>query len=164
MYLSDLVDKLLVTTTEEVVGRLHDVVAHVGDAPLPSVTGLLIRQKRDELFLCMRDVDHLGRNGALTAQPALTVFRRRVGDVLLAREVRDTRVLDRRGPRLVRVNDVLLEETLDGWRVSAVAFGTRALLRRILPRPGYRHVDTTRLLPWGDLELLTSEMSRGRHS
>ena len=44
--------------------------------------------------------------------------------------------IDLRGPRLVRVNDLLLDMDEDGWHCRGVDLGHRALLHRFLPQTG----------------------------
>jgi hypothetical protein len=87
--------------------------------------------------------------------PTLSRFVRRADDMLLGREIVDHEVIDLRVPRVVRVNDVLLDVSPAGWQVAGVDIGVPALLRRLLPRPLRRDIDTAaHLLRWDDLDLL----------
>jgi hypothetical protein len=47
--------------------------------------------------------------------PTLSPFVRRADDMLLGREILDREVIDLRVPRVVRVNDVLLEASPARW-------------------------------------------------
>src|SRR5438874_604558 len=60
-------------------------------------------------------------------------FQRREGELLLVKDVLDRQVIDVRGTRVVRVNDLYLSQGPEGYRVVALDTGGRAILRRILP-------------------------------
>jgi sporulation protein YlmC with PRC-barrel domain len=154
---SDLQGRTVMDTRARTVGYLCDIVARLrGDRP-PAITGLLVQRGRYEFFLPMDDVGHLAsrttRLVLVAQEPKLGLYRRHVRDILLVREVMDRQVIDLRVTRPVRVNDLLIAESNNGWEVAGVALGVGALVRRRLPRALRRDV-RVRLLRWTDLELL----------
>lgn len=162
MYLSRLLGVALFGSAGTRVGRFHDLVARLTQADTPIVTGGLVRRGRAELFLPVEQLSRLIPSGAhlSTVQPNLTPFARRAGEVLLGRDVMDSQVIDLRAPRIVRVNDVLIEQEGDEWRVTGVDIGMGALLRRLLPR-AVRPRLAARQLAWNELELFAGDVPGG---
>ncbi len=164
MYLSDLLGRTLDDPRGQRVGRLRDVVARVeGDGP-PTVIGLLVARRGQDVFLPLAAVARLGPPPILRAggrPDRLEAYARRPAEILLGRDVMDGQVIDLRRPRVVRVNDVALGESTGVWRLAGVDTGPHALLRRLLPRALRPRDDRARLLPWAHLELLASEVPGG---
>jgi len=164
VYLSDLVGRPLLDSGGTRVGRVRDAVARLQGALPPPLVGLLVRQGRRDLFLPWSHVARLDAHGAALAasRPGLDPFARRLGEILLGRDLMDSQVIDLRGPHVSRVNDVLLDHDAAGfWQVSGVQTGLRALARRILSPAVVAAPAQTRLLRWADLELLAGEIPAG---
>jgi len=108
-------------------------------------------------------VETLDARAVVVASPAppLAPFERRPREVLLGRDVMDSQVISLAEPRVVRVNDVVLAGDGAAWEVSGVDIGARALLRRVLPRALRPHGGRTRMIPWVQVELLSSEVPGG---
>jgi CBS domain-containing protein/sporulation protein YlmC with PRC-barrel domain len=133
-YLSDLMRINVLDRDGEVVGRVRDVAIRFGDV-FPLVTQLVIRRRgRRESFVLpwsavrsvsAESVTLLHRVGEL--QPA------EVGpdDVLLSASILDRQIVDIKGRRVVRVNDLKLGSVQGQVRLVAVGVGTRSLLRRL---------------------------------
>jgi len=136
VYVADLLGRALVDSYARPLGRLADLVAAPVGADPPLVRGLLVRRRRDTVFLPIDAVALLdtprSRVIAVAAPAALRPIERG-GDVLLGREVPGRRMLDRRGQRVVRAHDVALDEDTGWWEVAGVDTGARAALRRLLP-------------------------------
>ena len=163
-YLSAVLGSPLAAADGTRVGRVHDLVARVsGDAPAV-VVGLLVRHKSDDLFYPNDCLARLEAGGAaLTPQcPPPSPYRRRENEVLAGRDIMDSQVIDLRVPRVVRVNDVLLERAGDGWRITGVDIGVRSLLRRLLPGRSHLHSAAAHTLRWAEVELIASEIPDGR--
>jgi len=165
VYVSDLLGRTLVDPYARPVGRLDDLVAAPVGADPPVVRGLLVRRRRDTVFLPIDAVAlldaPLSRVIAVAAPAALRPIARR-GDVLLGREVLGRRIIDRRGPRVVRAHDVALDEDTGWWEVAGVDTGAWAALRRLLPdalRPRACAGDCLR--PWADLAVLPPSHTAG---
>jgi sporulation protein YlmC with PRC-barrel domain len=146
------------------VGRLEDVSV-ILDRQHPVVHRLVVRgARRRRLLLPWAQVAELTGGTVRLAVEGATlpapVERRDLvlepGELLLARDVMDTQVVDLQGRRLVRVADVLLVRLPTGeWEVAAVDVGTGALLRRMgLPRLGERLAPV--VVDWADLHLTSS--------
>ncbi len=135
--LSELVGRPVVTATGRPVGHVADLVVAMG-ADRPEVERLLVRSSRATGGLTSwEDVavlgpDHVVLSGDAAPTP-VDPARPPLGgpEVLLARDVLDTQVVDLRGHRLSRVSEVLLQQTHDALEVAAVDLGIGGVLRRI---------------------------------
>ncbi len=160
VYLSDLRRRTLSDPWGRPIGRLDDLIARGGGDEPPVLVGVRARRGRAEIIL---PVDAVALHDAPVPRliPVDTIVaqgsvQRGAGDLLLGRDVLDRQVIDLRGRRVVRADDVLLAENTGWWRVTGVTTGPRAVLRRLLPwrlRPHTAGTDAC-LLAWADLALL----------
>lgn len=148
----------VVTGSGERLGELADLTVPIGPGA-PDVRHLLVRSGHAKgCLVAWRDVAALREDGIVLREGAAT---RAVNpsqpplesqEVLLARDVMDTQVVDLRGLHLSRVSDVLLEPGPHALQVAAVDLGSAGLLRRVGPRwlPAGR---PTVVVAWPDLHL-----------
>jgi magnesium transporter len=151
--LSELLDKPIRDPQGEEVARLHDLVVRslpsdgngAGSPPAqsgtavdtyPPVIGLVARMNARhgsrDVFVPWEKVEHMGTDGAKLATPALNLerFARREGELVLREGLFDRQVVDVEDRRVVRINDLDVQERDGTWRLVAVDVSTRALLRR----------------------------------
>jgi sporulation protein YlmC with PRC-barrel domain len=130
----------VLTTTGSPLGRVADFTVRL-DSPHPLVHRLLVRRDRRRTCLvswATAVVSELDEGPVRVLVEGAAIEIRPEGlfpdELLLARDVLDTQVVDLRGHRFSRVSDVLLLR-LPGGRLelAAVDVGFRALLRRIGP-------------------------------
>ena len=137
------------------VGRLSDVCADILDG---RVTGLLVRAGRRESFVPTHDVLSLGDGSASVSHfdPGREFCRGRA-EVRLAHELLDREMIDRTGPRIIRVNDIAIGVSSEILCAVGVDASSRALLRRLAPRwvAGCR---ADALVEWWNLEPLAAEL------
>jgi sporulation protein YlmC with PRC-barrel domain len=153
LLLSRLIGQQVSTPDGRAVGRLADLIVRLDGVQL--VERLLIRLPDRTLAPVAWDAVrqfHPGRV-VVTAVPggALSLS---ADEILLARDVLDTQIVDVVGQRLARVADVLLGRTRDGrLELCGVDVGFTGVLRRL----GLRRVPASEdFVAWGDLHL-TSE-------
>ncbi len=157
MLLSRLTGQQVSTPDGRVVGRLADLTVRLDGVQL--VQRLLVRLPDRSLAMVGWDAVsefHPGRvvvtaapGGSHDGPPPLAD-----DEILLARDVLDTQIVDVVGQRLARVADVLLARTHDGrLELCGVDVGFTGVLRRL----GLRRVPPSQdIVAWGDLHL-TSE-------
>lgn len=149
-----------------VIGRLADLTADLVEESGPAlVDRIVVRQgRRSYLLLPWATVANLGHNQLVLTVDADDTARYAVDDVaealgeheiLLARDVLDTQIVDVVGQRLARVADVVLARTPGGGlELLGVEVGFGGVLRRLrLPAPARAGED---IVAWSDLHL-TSE-------
>jgi len=121
------------------IGRLDDVVvipARTGSAP--RVLGFVATSQRRRIFVNSARLGGLDGDGARLRSwdVDLNPFKTRPGEILIGRDVIDSRVGDE------TVSDVALRPAGDGrqtwWEISKVRLARRSALRR---RPSYRLLD-----------------------
>ena len=133
-YLSELLRMNVVDRNGHTVGRLQDIAVKLGDG-FPLVTKLAIKQRRrrEPLILAwsvIRSVssEAITLNHSLGELPPSQLGE---GEVLLTESVLDTQIVDVKGHRLVRVNDLKIGAVRGEVRLVAAGVGTRSLLRRL---------------------------------
>ncbi|HYM16541.1 MAG TPA: CBS domain-containing protein [Dehalococcoidia bacterium] len=157
--LSEIVASPVVERQGERIARVKDVVARVREGGYPLVTGLVSRAGGRDFFV---PIDHIAeiRPGAVrlnTAAVDVGRFHRRDGELMLVSDVLDRQVIDVRGTRVVRVNDLYLSRSYDGYRVVALDTGGRAILRRLVPGGMRGRFPGRMLTDWREVEYLTTD-------
>lgn len=147
----------------EVIATLADLVGRWRAGRPLAVVGLVARVGRRLFFLSWPQVAELEGEGARLSsyQVNFQPFERRAGEILLAGDVMDRRLIDVRHRRVIRVNDVALEPSDRDLLVAAVDVGFAALLRRLAPRWLYSIFSGTVLVDWREVEWLPSELAPG---
>ncbi|MBI2844882.1 MAG: magnesium transporter [Armatimonadetes bacterium] len=168
MFLSEVIGKPITDVTGEQVGTLQDLVASPG-AQFPPVTAVVISVRGgDTVFAQWQQARVIDSNIRLTVPlQDIKPHQAQEGDILLKRDVLDKQIVDVHDYRVVRVNDVRLEESDTGLFLVGVDTGMRGLLRRIglekivdkLTR-NLRWRPHTHIIAWDDVE--TFESAEGR--
>jgi hypothetical protein len=143
------------------LGRLADLSVSLG-AEHPTVRRLLVRQGRTSGRLVRAgdvelEADRLVvRPGVDVAGPVVDPRRPPLepGELLLARDVMDTQVVDLAGHHLSRVSDVLMRHGGAGLEVDGVDLGAAGLLRRL--GLGRLAGTSVRALDWRHLHLTST--------
>jgi CBS domain-containing protein/sporulation protein YlmC with PRC-barrel domain len=116
----------------EPMGVIADLIVAIGNR-YPPVTGLVARTDGRLIFLPWRNVDRLDDGGATLRVPTIDIgkFRQRQDEILLKQDLLDKQIVDIEGRKVIRVNDVRLDEVGRGLRVVAVDVGAAGLMRRL---------------------------------
>lgn len=141
IYLSDVLDRPVISQSGREIGRLWDVAMGPGD-PLPVVPYVLVKKGSKlrrvawgELALFNRVVVSLkGEAEALPQafQPSEPSGPSDTDDeILVRRDILDKQIVDVDGARVVRVNDIRLNPVNEALCVAAVDVGFRGILRRL---------------------------------
>ena len=141
-----------IATLKDLVGRWqpdHGLV----------VSGLVARVGRRPFFLSWQQVANFSEDGVSFSSYRVNLqpFERRAGEILLAEDLMDRRLIDVRHRKVIRVNDVVLSPTDGRLAVTAVDIGFAALLRRLGPRWLSSAFSGVALVDWADVEWLPSE-------
>jgi sporulation protein YlmC with PRC-barrel domain len=144
-------------STGETIGRLDDLLVHIGEGAYPLIAGLVVRDRRRRFFVPASHLDAM--NGIVTLNSSvvdLQAFHRRDSEVLLGTDVLDHQIIDITGRRIVRVNDVQLARLDDQYRVVGVDVSPQALLRRLGPRAWNERVIGRQIIDWAEVQYLAS--------
>jgi magnesium transporter len=154
----------------EPIGVIADLIVAIGNR-YPPVTGLVARTDKRLIFLPWRNVDGLDDGGARLRVPTIDIgkFRQRQDEILLKQDLLDKQIVDIEGRKVIRVNDVGLDEVGRGLRVVVVDVGAAGLLRRLgVERPargvarGIGRALPERYIDWEDVDPLEGTIASVR--
>jgi CBS domain-containing protein len=156
MHLSAVLRGPVLDRRGERLGRLEDLIVRLADAGYPPVVALKARIAGRDLFVPIDQVAALEPGAVRLSgeQLHLKRFERRDGEVLLAQDVLDHRLVNVEAdpPRLVTAREIELV-CIDGWwRVAGVDVGLPGRVRRLLPRRLRRLIADRPFLDWTDLD------------
>ncbi len=149
LYLSQVNGRPVRDMNGEPIGKVADLIVAVGER-YPPVTGLVIKTDGRQIFLPWSSVASLDADGARLKTSTLDInkFRQRENEILLKLDLLDKQIVDIDGRRVVRVNDVSLDEINGSMRLVAVDVGAAGILRRMGIEGTYRSLARNLKLPW----------------
>jgi CBS domain-containing protein/sporulation protein YlmC with PRC-barrel domain len=135
VFLSDLLNRRVVTPYGQSLGKVHDFKIVLGEL-FPRVSAVCVKKltERQIRILDWSEVETVNGNLLKTkgAQPALLpALEVREQEILLREEILDKQVVDTFGAKIERVNDIHLLMTDGELRVVHVDVGLRGILRRL---------------------------------
>ncbi len=167
LFLSQIIGRPVRDQAGEPLGSVADLIVAMGD-PYPPVTGLVVATDRRKIFLPWRSVESLDAAGARLRVGTIDIgkFRQRPDEILLKGDLLDKQIVDIEGRKVIRVNDVRLDEVEGAFRVVAVDVGAAGLLLRLGIEGPFRTIVRNLRLPvaeryidWGDVDPLESTIA-----
>ena len=148
LYLSQVIGRPVRDRQGEPIGKVADLIVAIGDR-YPPVTGLVVSTDRRKIFMPWSDVAAFDRTGARLATERIDIgrFSQRPNELLLHQDLQDKQIVDIDGRRVVRVNDLRLDEVDASLRLVAVDVGAAGLLRRLGIEGPYRTIARNLHLP-----------------
>ena len=134
--------------TGEPLGKVDDLIVAVGDR-YPPVTGLVVATDRRRIFMPWSQVARFDASGARlsTDKIDITKFQGREDEIQLRADLLDKQIVDIDGRKVVRVNDLRLDDVDGRLHLVAVDVGAAGLLRRLGIEGGYRILARNLRLP-----------------
>ena len=132
LYLSQAIGRPVRDREGGAIGQVADLLVAVGDR-YPPVTGLVVQTERRRIFLPWSSVDSMDETGARLGTTTIDIgeFRQRPNEILLRADLMDKQIVDIDGRKVVRVNDLRLDEVAGALHLVAVDVGGAGLLRRL---------------------------------
>jgi len=167
IYLSKAIGRPVLDGNGESIGTIADLIVAVGDR-YPPVTGLVVRTDRREIFLPWASVERFDASGAKLRTRTIDIgkFRQRPDEILLRGDLLDKQIVDIDGRKVVRVNDLRLDEVEGSFHLVAVDVGPSGLLRRLgIERPfrtlarNLRLPVEDRYIDWEDVDPVESSIA-----
>jgi len=164
LHLSSVVRGALVDRDGDRLGRVEDLIAQLGFAPHPPVTGVVVRIARRQLFVPIARIPDLqpGRVQFVGDTVSLKRFERRPGEVLLSKDLRARHLINLQGARLIRANEIELARVDGRWEVVAVDPSPRVALRRLLPRRLGQRIPAGKVVDWASIEPFVAHVPTAR--
>jgi CBS domain-containing protein len=141
LYLSQVIGRPVRDRNGEPIGKVADLIVALGDR-YPPVTGIVFETDRRRIFLPWSSVESLDAGGARLQTPTIDIdkFRQRPDEILLRADLMDKQIVDIDGRKVVRVNDLRLDEVDGALHLVAVDVGAAGLLRRLGIEGGSRRL------------------------
>jgi len=167
LFLSQIVGRPVRDPADEPLGTVADLIVAIGDQ-YPPVTGLVVATGRRKIFLPWRSVEYLDASGARLRVRTIDIgkFQQRPDEILLKGDLLDKQIVDIEGRKVIRVNDVSLDEVEGAYRVVAVDVGAAGLLRRLGLEGPWRTLARNlkvpvpeRYIDWEDVDPLESTIA-----
>lgn len=162
LYFSELKNKPVYTEDNIFFGRLRDIIFQVSDTP--NVTKLVVKTgSNPEMMIPLKYLMKI--DGGITIGKNFEEAKLEDDELYLLSNLLDNQIIDIAGNKIVRVNDVVIQDK-PGYYIAGVDIGVLGLLRwfgledyllRLLGKLGIKL--TSQFLSWGDVHPL--ELSRG---
>ncbi|MEA2620432.1 MAG: hypothetical protein QOC97_1205, partial [Chloroflexota bacterium] len=132
LHLSQAIGRPVLDANGEPMGKVDDLIVRIGDR-YPPVTGLVVATDRRRIFLPWSEVASFDASGARLAGGTIdiTPFQQRPDEIGLRTDLLDKQIVDIDGRKVVRVNDLRLDDVEGMLRLVAVDVGAAGLLRRL---------------------------------
>lgn len=161
-YFSELKGKAVVSHSRKSIGKLTDFFFLPSDPAL--VTTLVVKKAGVSSFFPVHSIQSIGKT--ITLKNLDVAQDRSIYELSLVKNVLDKQIIDVKGGKVVRVNDVLIQHG-EEYYIAGVDIGFRAILRWLklenaaLPIYKALHWDKhPHFLSWGEIEPL--ELARGK--
>lgn len=163
LYFSELENKKIVTTDGIVIGRLDDLIFLLSGKP--KLTKIVVRTQKGPLVISTESLQKFNKVVRIAKYFVQTELEE--NELYVKRNLMDKQIIDISGNKIVRANDVILQEQINlnsnsyECFVSGVDIGPLGILRRlhienivlkILRRLGINIV--SKFLSWGDVQPL----------
>ncbi len=132
LYLSQALGRPVLDRHAEPIGKVADLIVAI-EGRYPPVTGLVVSTGRRRIFLPWSDVGSFGRDGATLSAHRIDIerFAQRPNELLLAADLQDKQIVDIDGRKVVRVNDLRLDDIDGRLHLVAVDVGPAGIARRL---------------------------------
>jgi CBS domain-containing protein len=148
LYLSQAIGRPVLDANGEPLGKVDDLIVAVGDR-YPPVTGLVVFTDRRRIFLPWSQVARFDASGASLAGGTIDItrFQQRSNEIGLRADLLDKQIVDIDGRKVVRVNDLGLDDVDGKLHLVVVDVGAAGLLRRLGIEGAYRILARNMRLP-----------------
>lgn len=163
IYFSELLHKPVYTEDKVYVGKLRDLIFLAVNQPI--VSKLVIENKEGQkLIVSMMFFKKHGDE--ITIQKNYEIAELEINELFVLKNLLDKQIIDIKGSKVVRVNDVAIQEK-PNWYIAGVDIGFYGILRwfklenivrNLLGRINVRRAP--RFLSWGDIQPI--ELARGK--
>jgi flagellar motility protein MotE (MotC chaperone)/sporulation protein YlmC with PRC-barrel domain len=167
LYLSQAIGRPVLDQHGEPMGKVADLIVALGDQ-YPPLTGLVVETDGRQIFLPWTSVQSLDHRGARLRGSTIDIgkFRQRPDEILLRADLMDKQIVDIDGRKVVRVNDLRLDEIEGVLHLVAVDVGAGGLLRRLGIEGAYRIIARNlglavpeRYIDWEDVDPVETSVS-----
>lgn len=128
LYFSEIVGKKVYTEDEIHIGYLDDLIFLAAENPI--VTKIVVRDKTNQKLIISTDyLQKISKN--LIIEKEFLVAYLEENELFLVKNLLDKQIIDIKGSKIVRVNDVALHEDKDKLSIAGVDIGILGIFRRL---------------------------------
>jgi CBS domain-containing protein/sporulation protein YlmC with PRC-barrel domain len=128
LYFSEIVGKKVYTEDEIQIGRLDDLIFLAAESPI--VTKIIVKDKAGQKLIISTDyVQKINKD--LIIEKEFLVAYLEENELFLVKNLLDKQIIDIKGNKIVRVNDVALHEDKDKLSIAGVDIGILGIFRRL---------------------------------
>jgi magnesium transporter len=166
LYFSELQGKRIFEDKGTEIGKLSNFIFLAAESPF--ITKLIIKDNKRRLYVPIEDLKEIADVIVLKQNFQYLEKASNNNEISLTRNLLDKQIIDVKGGKVVRVNDVVIQHSPDNqmYHIAGVDIGLRAILRRLgvekIAIPFYRLFrlySHPEFLSWGDIEPL--ELAHG---
>lgn len=166
LYFSELQNKKVFTEDKIEIGKLQDFIFLVSENPL--ITKIVVKDKNDQKLIISLEYLIKINNNIIVEKDYLNSSLEE-NELYLVKNLLDKQIIDLKGNKVVRVNDVAINKIDNKLFIAGVDVGLIGLLRRIRLFGGHKIYNflsrlniriTSEFLSWGDIQPL--ELTRGQ--
>lgn len=167
LYFSELQGKKVETRHNKTIGKVKDFIFLATDAPL--ITKVVVQMPRKKTFITSIDSLEEMDDQIIIKNDYQRIDVEEQNELFLVKNLLDKQIIDVKGGKVVRVNDVAIQNKDEGkeYYIAGVDIGFRAVLRWVhLERPmmplyrAFGMYSHPHFLSWGDIEPL--ELTQGK--
>lgn len=128
LYFSELKNKKVVTEDGVYVGKLQDIVFLALEQP--TVTKILIRTKKQKKEPILVSTEYLHKtNSVVTIGKDYKTSELELNELYAEKNLLDKQIIDIKGSKIVRVNDIVIQDTKTGYYIAGVDIGILGIFR-----------------------------------
>lgn len=164
IYFSELIGKKVVTEDGIAIGRLNDLVFLALESP--QITKLVIKDTaKKNLVIPLEFLKKI--NSVIIITKNYDITQPSINELFILKNLLDKQIIDFKGNKVVRVNDVAINEDRPNYYIAGVDIGLLGIARRLGLENALRDLTNifslkihSTFLSWADVQPL--ELSRGR--
>jgi len=161
LYFSELEHKKIYTEDNVFVGKLKDMVFHASETP--NITNIVVKSSKGDLMIPLEYLKDISKT--IIIDKSFKVSELEENELYLTKNLLDNQIIDITGDKLVRVNDVAIQDK-PGYFIAGVDIGLLGILRwfglddyLIRLSKKFNIMLSSQFLSWADIHPL--ELTRG---
>ena len=169
IFVSEILKKPVLDRAGEEIGKIKDFLIKTGEI-FPWISSILITSKKmGPALIPWEDINLFNRRIISVKNLATEIIRQEVSDddLLICRDILDKQIVDIDGVKVVRVNDIKLEEIENNLCLIAIDVGLNGILRRLSIEQGakglwklFGYTLTSKLISWDYLQSLEPKLTK----
>ena len=132
LFFSELIKARIKDTSGQTVGALKDIIATATE-PYPTIAAIVLQHKNERRIISIASLESWGNHAITlnTLEKNLPLYVPLLSDIYIGKDIMDQQIVDIKGIRVVRVNDLQFSKVQDAFQLIGIDVGLKGLLRRL---------------------------------